>query len=167
MHVPPPRRRMRAVRLAEDLTVSRLCCGAMNFGDRNSDAEATSVVHACLDSGVTFFDTANVYAPDRAHRVTVLPVASGFRVSVIGWRRGKLTEIGAVARCVAQAQRAQRGGDSRRGAAGVRGAAQRGAGDQAPVTSLLPARAAARGGAREACGGVLRRIVGSPPLRLH
>lgn len=43
------------------LTVSRLCFGAMTFGGQTGEAEAIRMVECCLDSGINFFDTANVY----------------------------------------------------------------------------------------------------------
>jgi 1-deoxyxylulose-5-phosphate synthase len=46
-----------------DLNVSRLCFGTMTFGKPADQAAATRMVDACLDAGVNFFDTANVYQP--------------------------------------------------------------------------------------------------------
>jgi aryl-alcohol dehydrogenase-like predicted oxidoreductase len=43
------------------LQVSVLGLGANNFGSRIDEEAARSVVEACLDVGVTFFDTANSY----------------------------------------------------------------------------------------------------------
>jgi aryl-alcohol dehydrogenase-like predicted oxidoreductase len=43
------------------LTVSRICFGAMTFGGQTAEPEAVRMVDQCLDSGVNFFDTANVY----------------------------------------------------------------------------------------------------------
>jgi aryl-alcohol dehydrogenase-like predicted oxidoreductase len=44
-----------------DLTVSRACFGTMTFGSQTDQAAAQRIVDACLDHGVNFFDTANVY----------------------------------------------------------------------------------------------------------
>lgn len=44
-----------------DLTVSRLCFGAMTFGGQTGDAAAQAMVDRCLEAGINFFDTANVY----------------------------------------------------------------------------------------------------------
>jgi aryl-alcohol dehydrogenase-like predicted oxidoreductase len=44
-----------------DLTVSRLCLGTMTFGKPASQPEATSMVDLCLDAGINFIDTANMY----------------------------------------------------------------------------------------------------------
>lgn len=41
--------------------VSQLCLGTMNFGSRTEEAEAVRMVHAALDGGVNFIDTANRY----------------------------------------------------------------------------------------------------------
>jgi aryl-alcohol dehydrogenase-like predicted oxidoreductase len=44
-----------------DLEVSRACLGTMTFGSQVDKAEAQRMVDMCIDSGVNFFDTANVY----------------------------------------------------------------------------------------------------------
>lgn len=41
--------------------VSRFCLGTANFGDATEEREAIEIIHAALDSGITFVDTANVY----------------------------------------------------------------------------------------------------------
>ena len=41
--------------------VSRLCLGTMNFGPQTSEADSAAIMDAALDSGINFFDTANVY----------------------------------------------------------------------------------------------------------
>ncbi len=44
-----------------DLRVSRACFGTMTFGIQADEATAGRMVDLCLDRGVNFFDTANVY----------------------------------------------------------------------------------------------------------
>ncbi|MBZ5620114.1 MAG: aldo/keto reductase [Acidobacteriia bacterium] len=44
-----------------DLTVSRACFGTMTFGKSSDEATARRMVNACLDRGINFYDTANVY----------------------------------------------------------------------------------------------------------
>src|SRR5438445_1909580 len=44
-----------------DLQVSRACFGTMTFGSQVDEAAAFRIVDRCLDAGVNFFDTANVY----------------------------------------------------------------------------------------------------------
>jgi aryl-alcohol dehydrogenase-like predicted oxidoreductase len=44
-----------------DLTVSRLCLGTMTFGKQADERAAASMLDLCLERGVNFFDTANVY----------------------------------------------------------------------------------------------------------
>ena len=41
--------------------VSPLCLGAMNFGGATNEADSIQIIHAALDAGVNFVDTANVY----------------------------------------------------------------------------------------------------------
>jgi aryl-alcohol dehydrogenase-like predicted oxidoreductase len=43
------------------LKVSRLCLGTMNFGPQTEEPDAHSLMDAALESGINFFDTANVY----------------------------------------------------------------------------------------------------------
>ncbi|MBZ5728301.1 MAG: aldo/keto reductase [Acidobacteriia bacterium] len=44
-----------------DLTVSRACFGTMTFGSQADAPAAARLVDCCLDRGVNFFDTANMY----------------------------------------------------------------------------------------------------------
>ncbi len=44
-----------------DLKVSRLSLGTMTFGSSTDEATARRMVERCLDAGINFFDTANVY----------------------------------------------------------------------------------------------------------
>jgi len=41
--------------------VSPLCLGAMNFGGVTTEADSIKIIHAALDAGFNFIDTANVY----------------------------------------------------------------------------------------------------------
>lgn len=49
--------------------VSQMCLGTMMFGDRTDEAEAGRIVDAALDGGVTFFDTAAVYAGGKTEEI--------------------------------------------------------------------------------------------------
>jgi len=44
-----------------DLKVSRLAMGAMTFGGQVTEEEAIPMVDRCLEHGINFYDTANVY----------------------------------------------------------------------------------------------------------
>jgi len=44
-----------------DLRVSRLSFGTMPFGSQADQATSTRMVDQCLDAGINFFDTANMY----------------------------------------------------------------------------------------------------------
>ncbi|MEM8771704.1 MAG: aldo/keto reductase [Pseudomonadota bacterium] len=44
-----------------DLDVSILCLGTMMFGDQITESDARAQMDACVDRGVTFFDTAELY----------------------------------------------------------------------------------------------------------
>lgn len=43
------------------LTVSRLCLGTMTFGDQADFDESRRILDACIDNGVNFIDTADIY----------------------------------------------------------------------------------------------------------
>jgi aryl-alcohol dehydrogenase-like predicted oxidoreductase len=60
-----------------DLEVSRLSFGTMPFGAQADQAASTRMVDDCLEAGVNFFDTANMYNLGRAE--TVLGQALGAR----------------------------------------------------------------------------------------
>jgi aryl-alcohol dehydrogenase-like predicted oxidoreductase len=44
-----------------DLNVSRACFGTMTFGSQVDEVLASRMVNYCVDRGINFFDTANVY----------------------------------------------------------------------------------------------------------
>jgi aryl-alcohol dehydrogenase-like predicted oxidoreductase len=46
--------------------VSPLCLGAMNFGGATGEADSIRIVHAALDAGINFVDTADVYNEGRS-----------------------------------------------------------------------------------------------------
>ena len=52
-----------------DLTVSRVCFGTMTFGAQTDAPTARRMVDACLDRGVNFLDTANVYNRGESERI--------------------------------------------------------------------------------------------------
>ncbi len=53
---------MNQVRLKRtDLQVSRLCFGTMTFGKPVDQATASRMIDRCIDEGINFVDTANLY----------------------------------------------------------------------------------------------------------
>lgn len=62
--------------------VSPLCMGCMNFGWGTDEAESHRIIHAALDSGVNFLDTANVYGRGASEEV-VGRALEGRRDSVV------------------------------------------------------------------------------------
>src|SRR6516162_8061990 len=44
-----------------DLTVSRFCFGTMTLGKPLDQSGTNEVIQRCLDAGINFFDTANLY----------------------------------------------------------------------------------------------------------
>src|ERR1700716_4174792 len=65
-----------------DLHVSRGCFGAMTFGSQVDEAAAFRIVGRCLDLGVNFFDTANVYN-NGASEVIVGKALKGRREKIV------------------------------------------------------------------------------------
>jgi aryl-alcohol dehydrogenase-like predicted oxidoreductase len=65
---------------ASGLLVSPICLGTMTFGNPVTEADAVALVHAAIDQGVNFIDTANVYEGyDR-----VLGSSGGVAESIVG-----------------------------------------------------------------------------------
>jgi 1-deoxyxylulose-5-phosphate synthase len=52
-----------------ELTISRACLGTMTFGAQTDGMAAARMVRLCLDRGVNFFDTANVYNAGESERL--------------------------------------------------------------------------------------------------
>lgn len=53
-----------------DLAVSRVCFGAMTFGSQADEAASRRMIDRCLERGVNFFDTANIYNDGAAEEIT-------------------------------------------------------------------------------------------------
>ena len=51
------------------ISVSRLCLGAMTFGDQIDEKEGIRCVDHALDAGVNFFDTANRYTDGKSEEI--------------------------------------------------------------------------------------------------
>jgi len=62
--------------------VSPLCLGAMNFGDRTEAAESIRILHAALDAGLNFVDTANSYNEGRSETIVGQALQGGRRANV-------------------------------------------------------------------------------------
>ena len=52
-----------------NLKVSRVSFGTMTFGAQTDEAAARRMVDCCLDAGVNFFDTANIYNQGRSEEI--------------------------------------------------------------------------------------------------
>ncbi len=52
------------------LMVSRLCLGTMNFGPQTTEADSYEIMDHALETGINFFDTANVYGKIEGEGVT-------------------------------------------------------------------------------------------------
>lgn len=51
------------------LKVSRLCMGTMTFGREADEAASTLLFERCVERGINFFDTANIYAGGESERL--------------------------------------------------------------------------------------------------
>ena len=65
--------------------VSTLCLGAMMFGAwGNTDHdEGVAVIHAALDAGINFIDTADVYSAGESEEIVAKALAGGRRDDVV------------------------------------------------------------------------------------
>ena len=60
------------------LTVSRLCLGTMNFGERTSEAESHGIMDSAHSHGINYFDTANSYGGDLGPGATEKVIGNWF-----------------------------------------------------------------------------------------
>src|SRR5262249_11133823 len=56
------------------LKVSLVGLGCNNFGGRMDAEQTTAVINACLDAGITFFDTADIYGGGRSEEFMAAPL---------------------------------------------------------------------------------------------
>jgi aryl-alcohol dehydrogenase-like predicted oxidoreductase len=70
---------------ATGINVSPLCLGAMMFGAwGNTDHEdSIAIIHAALDAGINFIDTADVYSRGESEQIVGKALAGGRRDSVV------------------------------------------------------------------------------------
>src|SRR5919201_1510956 len=70
---------------ATGVQVSPLCLGTMNFGAwGNSDHDETiRIIHAALDAGINFIDTADVYSGGESEEIVGKAPAGGRRDDVV------------------------------------------------------------------------------------
>ncbi len=68
-----------------DVSVSKLCLGAMMFGDwGNKDHdESIRIIHRALDAGINFIDTADVYSQGESEVIVGKALAGGRRDDVV------------------------------------------------------------------------------------
>lgn len=59
------------------LEVSSLCLGCMNFGGRTGEDESVRIIHAAIDAGINFIDTANQYSGGRSEEIVGKALAEG------------------------------------------------------------------------------------------
>src|SRR5665213_4476284 len=66
------------------VSVSNLCLGAMMFGDwgTKDHDESIRIIHAALDAGITFVDTADVYSAGESEVIVGKALADGKRDDV-------------------------------------------------------------------------------------
>ncbi len=63
--------------------VSPLCLGTMNFGGPTPKDESIRMIHAALEAGINFIDTANMYVDGESERVVGKALGDGQRAKVI------------------------------------------------------------------------------------
>ena len=75
------------------LTVSRVCFGTMTFGSQMDEAAAHRTLDYCVDHGINFIDTANVYNRGESERITGKWLARNRSKVVLATKvRGKMGE---------------------------------------------------------------------------
>jgi aryl-alcohol dehydrogenase-like predicted oxidoreductase len=60
------------------LTVSRICLGTMNFAQQTNEPDSHAIMDSAHESGINFFDTANVYGGDKGRGATETLVGNFF-----------------------------------------------------------------------------------------
>jgi aryl-alcohol dehydrogenase-like predicted oxidoreductase len=60
------------------LKVSRLCLGTMNFGPQTTESDSFAIMDRALETGINFFDTADVYGWKKGEGVTEQIVGNWF-----------------------------------------------------------------------------------------
>lgn len=69
------------------LKVSRLCLGTMNFGPQTSEPDSFTIMDKALETGINFWDTADVYGWKEGERITEKIIGNFFAQG--GGRREK------------------------------------------------------------------------------
>ena len=70
------------------LRVSRLCIGTLTFGLQADEAQALRIVDRCLDAGINFIDTANVYNKGAAESMVAKALAGKRQKAVLATKVG-------------------------------------------------------------------------------
>src|SRR5271163_4750254 len=100
----------RTTKLGDDLTVSAIGFGAGAltpiYGDVD-DAESLATLNRCLDLGVTFIDTANVYGGGSSERLIEEQRATPAQVA-LAWLRYRAEALGAASVPIPGTRRASR-----------------------------------------------------------
>ena len=67
------------------VSVSKLCLGAMMFGDwgTKDHGESIRIIHRALDAGINFIDTADVYSRGESEVIVGEALAGGHRDDVV------------------------------------------------------------------------------------
>src|SRR2546421_11603997 len=67
------------------VSVSKLCLGAMMFGEWGNPAhdESIRIIHRALDAGINFIDTADVYSRGESEEIVGKALAGGRREHVV------------------------------------------------------------------------------------
>ena len=63
--------------------VSPLCLGTMMFGRSANESDSIAIVHAALEKGINFVDTANAYSAGASERFVGTALQGGRRASVV------------------------------------------------------------------------------------
>lgn len=76
------------------LQVSALGLGTNAFGKRADEATSISIIHAALDGGINFLDTANIYAGTESERIIGLALEGRRHDAVLATKAGLIRQDG-------------------------------------------------------------------------
>src|SRR5210317_342917 len=75
------------------LKVSSFCLGTMTFGRPVEEKEAVKIIHAAIDAGVNFIDTADMYANGVTEEIVAKAIAGKRDSLVLASKGGHIRKL--------------------------------------------------------------------------
>jgi aryl-alcohol dehydrogenase-like predicted oxidoreductase len=80
-------------------SVSRVCFGTMTFGDQTGEKEAGRIIDRCLEAGINFIDTANIYNEGKSEEMLGRLLQGRRKQIVLASKvRGKMPDVNGLSR---------------------------------------------------------------------